>query len=73
MFEVDNYDKSSGEYTFGRGGNQGARGNNEGGDFYVQNVMEELDYPGEFFYNESTKLLYLWYVCATAIYVHLII
>jgi hypothetical protein len=26
----------------------------------LRNLMEELDYPGEFFYNESTKLLYLW-------------
>ena len=25
---------------------QGARGSNSGGDFYVQDVFEELDYPG---------------------------
>ena len=23
--------------------------------------MEELDYPGEFFFNASTKQLFLWY------------
>merc|ERR1719473_415279 len=60
MFEVDAYHASSGTYDFGKGGNQGARGNNKGG-FFVQNVFEELDYPGEYFYNESTKQLYLWY------------
>ena len=36
MFEVDTYDSASGNFSFGRGGNQGARGNNEGGDFYIQ-------------------------------------
>ena len=36
MFEVDTYDQATGNYSFGRGGNQGARGNNEGGDFYIQ-------------------------------------
>jgi hypothetical protein len=61
MFDIASHDSSTDEYTFGRGGNQGARGNNEGGDFYIQDVFEELDYPGEFFYNRSTKQLYLWY------------
>jgi hypothetical protein len=61
MFEVEGYDESKGTFAFGKGGNQGARGNNNGGDFFVQDVFEELDYPGEFFYNRSTKELYLWY------------
>ena len=61
MFEVEDYDQGSGNFTFGKGGNQGARGSNDGGDFYIQGVMEELDFPGEFFFNESTKQLYIWY------------
>lgn len=27
--------------TFGKGGNQGARGSNSGGDFFVENIFEE--------------------------------
>eukprot|EP00971_Amphidinium_carterae_P261260 5182949-Amphidinium_carterae.1 len=61
MFEVAEYNRSSYNFTFGRGGNQGARGENSGGDFFVENVFEELDYPGEFFFNESTQELYLNY------------
>ena len=61
MFEVQKYDPVANNFTFGRGGFQGARGANTGGDFFVENVFEELDNPGEFFFNESTKLLYLFY------------
>jgi hypothetical protein len=61
MFEIDEYDTKSNEYTFGRGGNQGARGNNEGGDFFVENVFEELDYPGEFYHDKGEGKLYHWY------------
>lgn len=38
MFEVDTYDVASQNFSFGRGGNQGARGNNNGGDYFVENV-----------------------------------
>ena len=38
MFDVGKYDPSKNEYTFGKGGNQGARGNNNGGDFFIQDV-----------------------------------
>ena len=55
------YDKEKGNFTFGKGGNQGARGNDKGGDYYIQDVFEELDYPGEYFYNATTKQLYLWH------------
>ena len=61
MFRVADYAKDKNNFTFGEGGNQGARGSDKGGDFYVQDVMEELDYPGEYFYNESTKELYFWH------------
>ena len=32
-----------------------------GGDFFVENVMEELDYPGEFFFDKSAGKLYLFH------------
>ena len=46
MFEVKDYDRSTNNITFGRGGFQGARGNNEGGDFYIENVFEEFGASG---------------------------
>mmetsp|Transcript_11415 Transcript_11415/g.33840 ORF Transcript_11415/g.33840 Transcript_11415/m.33840 type:complete len:781 (-) Transcript_11415:85-2427(-) len=61
MFEVAHYDAATNNFTFGRGGNQGARGENTGGDFFVENVFEELDSPGEFFFNATTGDLFLFY------------
>jgi len=61
MFEVESYDSSSNNFTFGAGGNQGARGNDEGGDFFIENVFEEFDFPGEFFFNSTTGDLFLYH------------
>lgn len=61
MFEVGDYDASSGKFTFSRGGFQGARGSDSGAEFYIENVFEELDSPNEWFYDEKSKMLYLWY------------
>merc|ERR1719399_1424791 len=61
MFDIANYDSKTGNFTFGKGGNQGARGNNNGGDFFIENVMEELDNPGEFFFDKHTSKLYLFH------------
>ena len=41
---MDDYDRETSTYAFGKGGNQGARGSDEGGDFFIQDVFEELDY-----------------------------
>ena len=38
MFEIGKYDEDTGNFTFGKGGNQGARGSNSGGDFFIENV-----------------------------------
>ena len=38
MFDLKHYNRSTNNFTFGKGGNQGARGNNYGGDFFVQDV-----------------------------------
>ena len=60
MFNIDSYDAASGEYTFGHGGFQGARGSDSGGDWFVQNVFEELDAPGEYFFDTREKKLYVF-------------
>ena len=59
MFEVDDY--QNGTFTFSKGGFQGARGSNNGAEFYIENVMEELDSPNEWFFDEQSKILYFWY------------
>eukprot|EP00397_Hematodinium_sp_SG-2012_P008391 GEMP01008450.1.p1 GENE.GEMP01008450.1~~GEMP01008450.1.p1 ORF type:complete len:826 (-),score=200.92 GEMP01008450.1:1024-3501(-) len=65
MFEMADYDAKTANFTFGKGGFQGARGNDLGGDLFIENVFEELDYPGEFFYNRTTEQLF-YYPNATA-------
>eukprot|EP01083_Nonionella_stella_P012567 35640_1 len=60
MFEIDKYDDESQSIVFGRGGFQGARGNDEGKEYYVENIFEEVDAPNEWFYNDSTQLLYYY-------------
>jgi hypothetical protein len=57
------YDAGSGtsNFTFSRGGFQGSRGEDSGEDSFIENVFEELDWPGEFFYNESSQTLYFWH------------
>lgn len=51
------YDPQSGTTTFDFslevGGNQGSRGGDAGQEFFVENVFDELDSPGEFFYDAS--------------------
>ena len=63
MFEVDAtmYSAAANNFTFGYGGFQGARGSDKGGDFFIENVFEELDNPGEFFHDEKTGMLYLYH------------
>ena len=56
--------------TFSRGGFQGGRGwqlNGTSGQidptppFFIENVFEELDAPSEWYFNESTRKLYLFW------------
>ena len=65
MFDVDavktqsSQDSSQTNKTlyFGKGGFQGARGGS-GEEFYIENIMDELDYPNEWYFNQSTNILY---------------
>jgi len=60
MFEVDKFSSSS--LTFGKGGFQGARGPGaSGGEFYIENVFEELDAPNEWYFDQGGKSLYWYY------------
>lgn len=61
MFEVGTYDATSGTFSFFKGGFQGARGNDKGDEFFIENVMEELDYPNEWFFDTSSKIIYFFY------------
>ena len=61
MFEIDSYDSSTGVFKFSRGGFQGARGNDEGAEIVIENVLEELDAPSEWFYDEDSTTLYYFH------------
>jgi hypothetical protein len=52
---------------FGYGGYQEARGSSiHNNHFYVENIKEELDAPGEWFYDTSTSELLFWPNSTTA-------
>jgi hypothetical protein len=64
MYQVNGSDSGSPglvTLSFGGGGFQGARGSAVGEAFYVENVAEELDAPGEWYYSRATGVLYLWH------------
>jgi hypothetical protein len=49
------------EFSLSRGGNQGSRGGNAGQEFMIENVLDELDAPGEWYHDPAAGKLYLWY------------
>lgn len=51
-FKVDHIDSIKGSMTFGKGGFQGARGG-PGSDWFIANVLEELDRPDEFYFDTN--------------------
>lgn len=50
-----------GLFTFSGGGQQCNRQEGSHGPLIIENVFEELDFPGEFFYNTTTRVLTLWH------------
>jgi len=45
-------------FLFDAGGNQGAEGSDSADEWYIENVFEELDAPGEFYFDSGAGLLY---------------
>ncbi|CAE8637965.1 unnamed protein product [Polarella glacialis] len=54
-------DSTTGDAIFGIGGFQGADGHDEGAEWFVENVLEELDSPNEFFHDEARNKLYFYF------------
>lgn len=61
LLQVSSVDTSSDEIHFERGGWQEARGGGiRSNHFYVENVAEELDSPGEWFLDKNTSTLFFY-------------
>ena len=60
QFEIASRDKEHQTIYFSSGGYQEARGCASGAEWYVENIMEELDAPNEWYYNDTTKVLYFF-------------
>lgn len=53
--------KTTFNFSLTEGGNQGSRGGNAGQEFFVENILDELDAPSEWFFDEATQTISLWY------------
>eukprot|EP01083_Nonionella_stella_P085976 238584_1 len=60
MFQIGDNIIDNETFVFSKGGFQGSRGGDKGGEFYIEGVLEELDAPNEWFYNISQQLLYYY-------------
>ncbi|ETO07724.1 hypothetical protein RFI_29663 [Reticulomyxa filosa] len=60
MFIIDEKTSTNTTFQFEKGGFQDARGNNNGQEFYVENLFEELDMETEWYFNTSTRILYYY-------------
>ena len=61
MFAIDNQSQTTREISWSYGGFQEAgAGCAQGAEWFVDNIFEELDDPGEWFYDEAEQKLYLY-------------
>ena len=60
QFAIKERDNSKRTISFDYGGFQEARGCTRGAEWYVENIFEELDAPGEWFYDQTEMKLYLY-------------
>ena len=60
IFEIDKRIDDNRTITFSRGGFQEARGSEKGSEWFVENIFEELDSPGEWFLNYKGKHLFYY-------------
>jgi hypothetical protein len=58
---LKDYDATSMNFTFGLGGFQGAEGEDECGPFTIENVMEELDSPAEWWLDVNQQIIHVWW------------
>eukprot|EP00755_Sulcionema_specki_P009472 Sspe_Gene.43788::Locus_21396_Transcript_1_1_Confidence_1.000_Length_2624::g.43788::m.43788 len=58
-FDIASYHPENSTIVFNKGGFQGARGG-PGSDWYIEGVLEELDTPGEYYYDSIDKALYVF-------------
>lgn len=57
-FQVGGLDLNTSTISFSKGGWQEARGCSSGGGFYIENIFEEIDSPGEWYVDKVKKILY---------------
>ena len=61
MYEVENWYASNSTITFSRGGWQEARGSDiQTNHYFIENIFEELDAPGEWFLDANSSTLYFY-------------
>ena len=60
QFKIDDRYETNHTITWSYGGWQEARGYDVGQEWFVDNIFEELDTPGEWFYDENEQKLYLY-------------
>ena len=58
QFAIEDRNMANETITFSRGGFQEARGCDHGSEYYIDNIKEELDSPGEWFYDKEEMKLY---------------
>ena len=60
QYLLDERDEQNKQLKWSQGGFQDRTGDTHGAEWYVENIFEELDAPGEWFYDETEKKLYLY-------------
>ena len=58
VFQIDKRDEVNRTLTWSKGGFQEARGAQTGAEWFVDNIFEELDSPGEWYYDSDHMILY---------------
>ena len=58
VFQIDKRDETSRNFTWSKGGFQEARGARYGAEWFVDNIFEEMDSPGEWYYDSDHMILY---------------
>ena len=58
VFEIASVNATENTIMFGRGGFQEARGDAQGSQYYIANILEELDSPNEWYLDKDSRTLY---------------